>query len=260
MTDPLWTTAFLDLPAATHEAGVGFWRRVTGSGLSPLRGDRRQFATFLPGAGDAFLRVQHLADGPARVHLDLHVADPVAAAEAAVAAGAGVTHRWPNGVVVLTSPAGLVFCLVPTVADPTGGPAERNWHRPPPSPWSGHLSLVDQVTIGVAPGQADHEVDFWAALTGWSPLRPDWAGPFRPLRRPDGQPLRIMLERRDDGDGPATAHLDLATTDRAAETDRHVRLGATVRAVHAHFTVLVDPAGLAYCITDRDPVTGLLPG
>lgn len=255
MIDVRWTTAFLDFPPATHHAGTRFWARVTGSTLSPPRGDHREFATLVPGAGDGFLRVQRLADGPARVHLDLHVADLEAGTTAAVSSGATVVHRWDDGdVVVLRSPAGLVFCLVPFPAAPG-----TRWHRPPPSPWSGHLSLVDQITVDVAPEDADREVGFWAALTGGEPLRPHWAGPFRPLLRPDGQPLRIMLHRLDRGRGPATAHLDLAGTDRAAETERHTRLGAVVHAVHDDFTVLTDPAGLAYCITDRDPISGLLP-
>ena len=29
--------------------------------------------------------------------------------------------------------------------------------------------------------------------------------------------------------------------------------------VHGHWTVLVDPVGRRYCVTDRDPSTGLLP-
>lgn len=257
MIDVRWTTAFLDFPAATHAAGVRFWQRVTGSGLSPARGEHQQFATLVPGAGDAFLRVQRLADGPARVHLDLHVPDPQAGAGSAVRAGATVRQQWPDGVVVLTSPGGLVFCLVP-FDDVPGTTGHPTWHRPPPSPWSGHLSLVDQITVDVAPEDADREVDFWSGLTGWEPLRPDWKGPFRPLLRPADEPLRIMVHRLEQGRGPATAHLDLATTDRPAETDRHTRLGAVVHAVHDDFTVLTDPAGLAYCLTDRDPVSGLL--
>ena len=54
------------------------------------------------------------------------------------------------------------------------------------------------------------------------------------------------------------AHLDLGTTDREAETARHLALGASVVAREEFWTVLTDPAGLAYCITDRDPATGEL--
>ena len=55
-----------------------------------------------------------------------------------------------------------------------------------------------------------------------------------------------------------SAHLDLGTPDREAETQRHVALGATVLAREEFWTALADPAGLPYCITDRDPATGKL--
>lgn len=54
------------------------------------------------------------------------------------------------------------------------------------------------------------------------------------------------------------AHLDLGTDDRPAELERHRALGAEVVAEQAFWSVLRDPAGLAYCITDRDPATGAL--
>lgn len=247
-----WLTAFLDLPAAVHDTAATFWCRVTGSTSSPPRGPDGEFATLVPGAGDAYLRTQRIPDRTGRIHLDLHVDDPTGTARRAVALGATIVHPMPDGWVVLRSPAGLTCCLVPVDGAATG-------HRPPPAPWSGHLALVDQITVDTDPADADAEVAFFAALTGWSPQRPGWNGPFRPLHRPPGQPLRIMVQRRDATEGPATAHLDLATTDRPAETERHQRLGAVLRAVHDHFTVLDDPAGLAYCITDRDPVSGLLP-
>ena len=75
--------------------------------------------------------------------------------------------------------------------------------------------------------------------TGWMP--------------PDAQPLRWLLQRLHDPDGAVRAHLDLACDDRAAETARHVALGATVVRVHDGWTVLTDPVGTAYCITGRPP-------
>ena len=110
-----WLTAFLDFPAGSFGAGVAFWREVTGSGLSPLRGAAGEFATLLPADGDAYLRVQRVADGSGGHHLDLHV-DPALtsveqAAERAVALGAKVLHR-EEGLVISASPAGFTFCLV----------------------------------------------------------------------------------------------------------------------------------------------------
>jgi len=110
-----WLTVFLDFPAGSFGAGVAFWREVTGSGLSPLRGATGEFATLLPAEGDAYLRVQRVVDGSGGHHLDLHVDPALAsveqAAERAAALGAQVLHRKP-GLVISASPAGFTFCLV----------------------------------------------------------------------------------------------------------------------------------------------------
>ena len=48
-----WLTAFVDRPAPTFEAATAFWLAVTESTLSPRRGATGQFATLVPGSGDA---------------------------------------------------------------------------------------------------------------------------------------------------------------------------------------------------------------
>ena len=65
----------------------------------------------------------------------------------------------------------------------------------------------------------------------------------------------MLLQRLDRPTGPVGAHLDLGTTHRAAEVARHVALGASVATVEEFWTVLTDPTGAAYCVTDRDPAT-----
>jgi hypothetical protein len=226
---PTWITAFLDLPAASFEDGVAFWVAVTGCTVSASRGETDEFATLLPPAGEPFLRVQRIGSAVPGVHLDLHAPD----------------GSWE----VRTSPGGFAFCAN-TVA---GG------DRPEPLRWpGGHTSLVDQVCLDIAPGQYDEECAFWAAQTGWE-LAPTSAPYMRQLVRPAGMPLRVLLQRRDEGTGPVTAHLDLATTDREAEVARHLALGASIDGGGPRWTRLRDPAGALYCVTDRDPVTGLLP-
>jgi hypothetical protein len=220
---PTWLTAFLDLPADEFDPAVSFWREVTGYDVSPRRGDHDEFATLVPPAGDAFLRVQRVDDGPAGVHLDV--------------------HERGREFEVRTSPGGLSFCQVP------GAEAVL----PAPVTWpGGHRSVVDQVCVDIPPDRYDAECRFWASLTGWEVFqggRPE----FRRLRVPDGQPLHVLLQRLDSPGGSVRAHLDLATDDREAETRRHEALGATVVAVHDGWTVMQPPAGPVYCITGRAP-------
>lgn len=248
-TAPRWVTVFVDLEPTAWERGTSFWAQVTGSTLSALRGEDREFGTLLPADGDAHLKVQRRAEGATRRHLDLHVADPVAAAERAEGLGAEVRVRSEHGYVVLDSPGGLPFCFV-------GHPAGT---RTRPVTWpAAHRSLLDQVCLDVPPGRFEDEVAFWAALTGWEPRTSAVSGDFVPLTRPIEQPWRFLLQRTGDDRPTATAHLDLAADDRVAEVERHVALGAVVESEHAYWTVLRDPVGSAYCVTDRDPGTGML--
>jgi hypothetical protein len=106
-----WLTIFLDLPAEGFAAGVRFWTALTGSGLSSCRGPEGEFATILPPAGDAYLRVQRVRDGGGGCHLDLHVDSPDESAAVAVGLGARTRVR-EKGLVVLDSPGGFTFCLV----------------------------------------------------------------------------------------------------------------------------------------------------
>lgn len=248
VTSPFWVSAFLDLPASSFAPGVAFWRGVTGFSLSPSRGAHQEFATLVPPEGDDYLRVQRVQDGPGGIHLDLHVPDPRAAADRAVSLGA--SEVADRGYVVLRSPGGFTFCMV-------SAPASR---RPPPASWpDGHRSLVDQVCLDIPSDGYAEECGFWAALTGWeltaSPVSPS----FSRLTRPPGIPLRFLIQRLEESSGTARAHLDLAAEDRVSEVQRHAVLGATVLAEFSRWTVLRDPVGAAYCITDRDPETGMLP-
>ncbi len=246
---PFWLSAFLDFAPDHFDAGVAFWRGVTGYELSAVRGDEGEFATLLPPVGDDYLRVQRIVDGASRVHLDLHVDDPTEAAADAVSVGAHVLVRHERGYVVLRSPGGYTFCFV-------RHPSEM---RPPAARWpGGHASLVDQVCLDIPAESFDTECLFWHELTGWESRASPFAEEFHSLVRPEGLPLRLLLQRLGHARGPVTAHLDVATTDRSAETARHLGLGASLQDRHSHWSVLTDPAGTAYCITDRRPETGML--
>lgn len=252
-THPFWVSACLDVDAAHWETEPAFWAAVAGHRISPTRGDADQFASLVPPSGHGHLRVQRVDDpgsgAATRVHLDLHVADPARAADRALALGADLVHRSEDGYVVLRSPGGLTFCFV-------GHPACL---RAPASAWpDGSTSAVDQVCIDAPARLHAAESAFWAALTGWAPQASSVSPAFSSLRRPEGQPVRLLLQQVEDDRPEVTAHLDVACSDRRAEAARHEALGATVVAEHPRWTVLRAPSGAAYCLTDRDPVTGVL--
>ena len=231
-------TAFLDTPAPSAAAAERFWLAVTGATLSPRRGE---FATLVAAGGDAYVRVQVVGDdGPARAHLDLHVADVAAARRRAVELGAEML-RAP----IMRSPGGLTFCLV-------GWDGERV--RPAPVGWpGGQRSLVDQLCLDIPRAGFDAEADFWAALTGLA-RRPVAGSDFDFLVRPDGQPLRLLLQRIDAG--PGGMHVDLACDGVEREVRRHLGLGAAHVRDGDGWVTLRDPAGRDYCVTGRDPMAG----
>jgi hypothetical protein len=146
--------------------------------------------------------------------------------------------------IVLSTPAGQPFCLVRD---------ERERRRARPRRWpAGQHSLLDQICLDIPAAAFDAECEFWAGLTGWPPRRT--SAEFVNLGRPAHLPLRILLQRLGSDDpGPARAHADLACDDRSAEVRRHAELGAELVRVAEQWTTLRDPAGLVYCVTDRDP-------
>jgi Glyoxalase-like domain len=55
-----------------------------------------------------------------------------------------------------------------------------------------------------------------------------------------------------------TSHLDLACDGVEAEVDRHLGLGARVVRRMQYWATVEDPTGRHYCVTRRDPDTGVL--
>jgi Glyoxalase-like domain len=241
--------------AVVLDVGASFWGSVTGSTLSPARGVAGDgVVTLVPEDGDPYLRVpvRGRSDGPSDVHLALHVDDLEGAVALAQHLGASVTEARAEDA-VLTSPGGRTLGLV------RQGGEQR---RPPPHASGAGAgrsrSLVDQVCLDIQPASYDDETAFWTGLTGWerrAGSRPE----FEYLVRPPEIPLRLLLQRV--GDAPAdrhTAHLDLACDDVGLEQRRHEELGATTVTVMPNWTTMRDPAGMAYCLTRRNPDTGML--
>lgn len=244
-----WLTAFIDMPASGFDAGTRFWVDATGSELSPFRGSHDEFATLLPPDGDPYLRVQRLETGTARVHLDLHVASIPAARERALQLGAALVAD--HGYAVMSSPAGLTFCLVTH-----RGESARAMPRPDPP------HLLDQLSIDVPQARFESECRFWGDLTGWE-VSPGSLDEFASLSRPAGIPYRVLLQRlgADDPGTIARAHLDIACGDRIDEVaGLHEQLGAVRLGRRKYWVTMEDPVGLPYCLTPRDPRTGRVPG
>ncbi len=243
MTAPFWMTAFLDLAPDEHEEGLALWERLTGYTRSGTRGGHEEFVALVPPDGDGFLRVQRLGDGPSRIHLDVHVPDPARMAGVLVGVGARIVADHGD-YVALDSPGGFPFCLV-------SHPAAQ---RPSPTPWpGGHSSYVDQVCLDIPPSAYDREFDFWHRLTGWERKDRKEDSEFGRLNPPRSFPVQLLLQRLDEEEERVRAHLDWSSTDREAETARHVDAGSEQGKRFEGWTVMSGPAGLTYCITRRSP-------
>jgi hypothetical protein len=235
---PFWLTAFCDFAPEQYDAARAHWQRLTGWPISEPRGEQEEFVSLLPPDGDDFLRFQRLVDGPSRIHLDLHVEDPRAAAERAVLGGAELI--MDGGEQVLCSPGGFLFCYVER-------PSNR---RPAPTRWpDGHTSIVDQVCVDIPADLWDAETAFWSMITGWA-LRPV-GREFTRLDQPP-LPVKLLLQRLDDHGGSVRAHLDWATDHRSAEIERQVAAGSELVRRYPQWTVMTGPGG-TYCITGRRP-------
>jgi hypothetical protein len=233
-------SAFIDVPAPDFESSVTFWSAVSGYSPSARRGPAEEFLSLVPPSGDDHLRMQRVGDASPRIHLDLHVPQPRAAADRARLLGA--SEIVDDGYVVMRSPGSLVFCFVRHPAAVAAAPA--TWP-------DGSRSTIDQVCLDIPRSSFDAEAAFWQSLLGWPATGSSYAE-FERLVRPEGQALRVLLQRVGD-EGLVRAHLDLACSSRERELLRHVGLGAHVLADHDAWTVMADPAGMAYCLTDRSP-------
>lgn len=240
-----WAWAFIDRPADHFESCVRFWSTVTGTVASPARGEHDEFRTLLPdparGESPA-IKVQAVG-GPGGTHLDLDVDDIPAARRAALRLGAELVAAQP-GYTVLRSPGGLLFCLTPATPEP--GIRPRAIEGP-----DGTRSRLDQICLDIGPGDHAVESAFWRELTGWRHTDGRLAE-FSRLRGPTPIPLALLLQRLGD-ERPTSAHIDLSSGNIEATAAWHESLGARRIARFEHWIVLRDPAGVAYCVTGRDP-------
>jgi hypothetical protein len=237
-----WVSAFIDAPPDRFDVSAAFWATVTDSRAGRAVGDRDEFVPLEAPHGDPCLWLQRTDDGPVGCHPDLYVKDVDAVAAKAVELGA-TRLSVTDGLVVLTSPGLLPFCLVTYRGQSV---------RPEPVGPSGTRSVVDQICLDIPPDRIEGECDFWSGLTGW----PRWReshDEFDRLARPPGIPYAFLLQRLDEEQPAVRAHLDLACDDRDAVTAQHEAQGADVVRRTAGWTVMRDPAGMVYCATTRAP-------
>jgi hypothetical protein len=243
-----WTYAFIDRPRPGFDRAAAFWTAVTQTHLSSRRGEDDEFATFIPAAPhDACLKLQGVVEGSG-AHLDLAYEHVEPQVERIAALGARVLVQI-EGFAVLSSPAGLPFCLVTWV----GEQARPDVVTHP----GGATSRVDQVCLDIGPSEYDVEADFWHAVTGWERLRGSLPE-FEVLKPAASLPIRILLQRLGE-DRRAGAHLDLACSDADKVREVHEAHGAHTVGRGAHWIVMTDPADGVYCLTARDPRTGSRP-
>lgn len=238
-----WIHAFVDVPADRVARAHAFWSATTGWSPGSGWAGNPEFSSLVPNSGTPYLHVQEIG-GPPRVHLDL-VGDTEE--DTARLKALGATHEGHgNGWQVMTSPAGLPFCVCDD-SSPHHQPGSATWP-------AGHRSRLVQLCIDVPNGQYDAELTFWRAATGWAD-EPDSAPEFHRLVHRSESSMQLLLQQLGSNDDAsrARAHLDLGTDNRAAEVSRVQRLGARFRWSTSGFTTLQDPLGLPFCVTDNTP-------
>jgi hypothetical protein len=239
-----WVHVFIDVPPDTAETARTFWSRA----LCWPPGDpwdaTPEFTSLVPPAGDPYVHVQEVDDRP-RVHLDVVVDDLDEARNEVAALGAEVGTRAPAWQ-VMRSPGGLPFCLCLEPANGTRPPGTQHD--------GGHSSRLAQLCIDAPADVFEKELAFWKQVTGWQVGR-SGRPEFVDLVGPASAPLQLLLQRLepDDGDTTTRAHIDLGSDDRDAEAARLVDLGARYVEKFSGWILLVDPAGLPFCVTGKSP-------
>jgi hypothetical protein len=114
----------IDAPPEQHDAELAFWQGATGRQLTSAEKHPEYHGARLH--EHLGLLVQHLGDGPARVHLDIHTDDlaaEVARLEALGAEQVGEAHAWR----IMRDPAGLIFCVVPETGGTMDAANAQRW-------------------------------------------------------------------------------------------------------------------------------------
>jgi predicted enzyme related to lactoylglutathione lyase len=239
-----WMHVFVDVPSQKAEAARTFWSQAIGWAVGSTWDSHPEFTSLEPPEGDSYVHVQEVDDDP-RIHVDIVVRDLDEEANRLVALGAELrarTHGWQ----VMHSPGGLPFCLC---LEPAEGVRPSGTQH-----GDGHRSRLAQVCIDAPADVFEKELAFWKQVTGWEVNRvgrPE----FVELVPPSTAPVRLLLQRLgEDDDGTRTrAHIDLGSDDIDAEAERLTGLGARFVDRYDGWALMVDPAGMPFCVTGKSP-------
>jgi hypothetical protein len=106
-----------------------------------------------------------------------------------------------------------------------------------------------QIFLDTPADRFEDAVEFWAAVTGWTPSeRRGEEGQFLTLVPAAGSSYVKMQAV----DGPARVHLDLDSADRPATVERARSLGATTAWTYHDVEVMRSPGGFVFCQTLLD--------
>ena len=242
-----WMHALIDLPAEVYEGAQRFWSAVSDTTLGPINPEHPEYRHLNPSTGDMVLEMQRINDGPPTAHLDLAVNDVPAGAQHAIESGASLVAEHPGGHVVLKTPGGVQFCVIPW----------NGQHQKAPAIDPTRPHAIDQICLDVPHHRFDDDLTFWTTLTGWN-INPPKHPEFRSLDQPSHLPLRILIQQlgADDTGGPR-AHLDISSGAFVeALAPDHQRAGANVVDRFHDWILLEAPGGLPYCLTSRQPDVG----
>ena len=108
-----------------------------------------------------------------------------------------------------------------------------------------HYSRLSMIVVDVPPEAHETAITFWQKALGVTLAQvgryPAFHGGALPF---DGYALLVQRQE----DGPPKVHLDIHASDRGAEVARLEQLGATVVDDSQEWTIMRDPAGLAFCV------------
>ena len=107
-----------------------------------------------------------------------------------------------------------------------------------------HQSRVSTICLDVPSPTRTASEDFWSGALGVESRRGTSHPEYSVLGGHAGQ--RFVLQELNDG--PARVHFDIHTDDRDSEVRRLTALGAREVERHDEWTVMVDPAGIIFCV------------